>query len=615
MRPLAALLAFLCLSLFAETGEAPSTQHNGGTNDANSAGTPPSLCSAFGYLFGSNAPATLEEAKQKMLQDWEVVETTIPFSEAIDDSSLENPRHFVGIGRPKQGNKSRLGADLQGRFFLGVNLKCNREKKTLEPKKVEFISWNFSTKRFDFGLIEGIDSGAAVTARVVPREQCIGCHKTGGPIFRDDPWTNSISRREVSLAMTKTLVGINPAYGPDPDAFYGRKRFADILGLDLHKADSGGFDGSTRLGASILRAQALPQTLKDTKLRETMVLGRLKLDLYDNFQWSGPMRFDPVFLAKRREAVDAYAKATKAMPWAPDAPELRENTLPISEDLSEVLPGTADTFSLDEEKVVASVLAYNEKRKTLKRDPLDPKSPRNFNERISEEHLEKTFSFTANQETGPQPAAAPDPYLPDPTPEAMQKAVERYLAKEKQEGNGENYFKALDKLTDEVLGGPPFAAFRERGTFPEYHEYIPLFFDSLNQVMAKHGLPADFKHGMEVDPRLSHCGVPVTAAAPVANTAPKNKCSACHEGPELKERMKLPFPPYDRLQRENWVLENDPATVRRELSRIKEWVFDTAQMPPDYSAEFKEGFDRDSAENRSLKKFLETELQRVAPRP
>lgn len=122
----------------------------------------------------------------------------IPFSANPKKTSFCEPRLVLGaFGPPSALN----GLDLQGKLFFAVI------PRTDGKKDLEFISKNERTGQFDFGIVENFGRPAEAKVRLADKSKCMTCHRTGGPLFSDTPWSQSVLNPAMLRVMAEKLPG------------------------------------------------------------------------------------------------------------------------------------------------------------------------------------------------------------------------------------------------------------------------------------------------------------------------------------------------------------------------------------------------------------------------
>jgi hypothetical protein len=89
-------------------------------------------------------------------------------------------------------------------------------------KEVEVISWNKTSHRFDFLVVENYAEGLKPKIALPERQFCMACHQNGGPIFSRQNWNESATFLEDfrnKLKMDPALADLRPGPGGFFDFF------------------------------------------------------------------------------------------------------------------------------------------------------------------------------------------------------------------------------------------------------------------------------------------------------------------------------------------------------------------------------------------------------------
>ncbi len=124
---------------------------------------------------GGTLPKDLDEVRKYYDQTYrywtdEFAGVVVPFSDAPKYTDLIEAR-------------SIFASPLQDLFIGGI-------KKDDGTYDIEFISWNYKKKEFDFGRIDYFGTPQAKSV-VVDKSECIVCHKAHGPTFTVANWENA----------------------------------------------------------------------------------------------------------------------------------------------------------------------------------------------------------------------------------------------------------------------------------------------------------------------------------------------------------------------------------------------------------------------------------------
>lgn len=140
-----------------------------------------------------------------------VERVVVPFSQAPGSSGLGRPRVLIKVASAPNGNfpdrDNKKHLNLNNRFFAALTSSPDGSQT------LEFISWNKRKKAFDFGVIENFNnpSKRKVISDPAKTQQCLTCHKTGGPIFPVAPWsTTADGHGATQMAMIERLAQEDP---------------------------------------------------------------------------------------------------------------------------------------------------------------------------------------------------------------------------------------------------------------------------------------------------------------------------------------------------------------------------------------------------------------------
>lgn len=177
-------------------------------------------CSAISDLIrvnGNRIPSSFRELVSLLDEHGSarggVERVIVPFSQAPGSSGLARPRVLIKVASnangtvPDRNNQRHL--NLNDRFFAALT------SNTDGSQTLEFISWNKRRKAFDFGVIENFNnpSRRRVVSNPERTQQCLACHRTGGPIFPVAPWsTTSDGHRATQMAMIERLGQADPEH-------------------------------------------------------------------------------------------------------------------------------------------------------------------------------------------------------------------------------------------------------------------------------------------------------------------------------------------------------------------------------------------------------------------
>jgi hypothetical protein len=158
------------------------------------------------------------------LSDENLAETLVPIGrslqrEAAAPDYFRSPRRVLGVtGAP---TSSRGGAPLilKNRLYLGY-----------QPKSevLEVISYNEGAGRFEFQIVENYAHGKKSRTVQARRPLCLSCHRNGGPIFSNPPWSETPANPEIAARLA--MVAATPF--PNSGSIEANRRSA----ADLHRS-------------------------------------------------------------------------------------------------------------------------------------------------------------------------------------------------------------------------------------------------------------------------------------------------------------------------------------------------------------------------------------------
>jgi hypothetical protein len=150
-----------------------------------------------------------------------IAETLLPIGRSLQRAAaapdfFASPRVVLGvIGAPINFPKATT-LQLKDRLYLGYQPKA---------ETLEVISFNEEAGRFEFQVVENYAPGKEPREVQSQRSLCLSCHRGGGPIFSDPPWSETPANPEIAarLSMAK---GPPP---PNPDSITARQQSVEKL--------------------------------------------------------------------------------------------------------------------------------------------------------------------------------------------------------------------------------------------------------------------------------------------------------------------------------------------------------------------------------------------------
>jgi nitrate reductase cytochrome c-type subunit len=601
------------------------------------AGNPALTGSAIAAVLDANGgkvPATGEELWRALGKLDKFSQLPVAFSAVRLDSGLANPRvvitpHVTGLSQAEV-----TGPNLAGRLFLAANMERGANGTDPRVTSVEFISWNTSRRRFDFGVIEDMGGDGEPQLRVVDGGKCFACHKNRGPILGGAPWTNTAHFPGVHTLVAGKLKLVEAV--PAGAAGVGLRDRID--GMALVAPEAVAVDNAVRLGSllrlnrevfrlmnrspggrrafvTLLVAITAPGPL-DPNDRQT----KQAVDTWDD---SSYLRFatDWVALTKATNsgvlADHASFKKVQLQPkWG------QKKTI---QPIPQPPPGGFRTASeaLAHERKVKEVIASNEAITKAIATQMEVITTYDAARAEGRPGLPSAY-----QPSNPK-AFIPAPSKAAPKPSSMVNAVmlagtigltegdRKFLARSLAEA-AERVNKpkvTVATLAKQVFEGSQFADVLEGGPLPDRDEFKDRFVAGLHEVLkTTHQLAGGFvpaRREYASGPRYDPNSVEEKEVAVVPTTS----CLRCHEirGP-VKTRTSdlipvLAFDPFDKAGREAWVkaAAADPKRKQEVLARLAERLFEDKDMPPEDAPEHDLFRVKQSAAFDELKTFLAAE--------
>jgi len=264
----------ICTTLLLLAGSSPSAGHNSTRHDeavpttARPDSTAPAnapcdalteILAAFRQSTGKEYPETPQEWESAMSRFGSVEGIPMPFSRAPSPTDSQHPRLLYRIaGAPTQPGVP----DLSSRFFLGITYD-GAFNKTAEVQSFTLPQRTGEQPKFRFGLIQrGVDGNPHGTFEGDEIRQCFTCHKSRGPIFGENPWSNTPFNPEVQLTFIQRLLE-----GPAGSRDYPMERevFREVVGKNPGATASdilGRLGNDPRINKSVLRVNGEPTQMR-----------------------------------------------------------------------------------------------------------------------------------------------------------------------------------------------------------------------------------------------------------------------------------------------------------------------------------------------------------------
>ncbi len=205
-----------------------------------------STASAISALLAANdgkPPATGDQLWKSLCKLGNFAQLPIVYSAAKLDSTLTNPRVVIAHLPSKLSRADANQPNLVGRLFFAANMEKGPNGGDPRVISVEFISWNSTLRRFDFGVIENMGSDSKPELHIVDGGRCFACHKNRGPILGEAPWTNSTLHSGIRSLVAEKLNMAGAVPGGAPAAARNR-----IDGMALVSPEAVAVDAAVGIG-------------------------------------------------------------------------------------------------------------------------------------------------------------------------------------------------------------------------------------------------------------------------------------------------------------------------------------------------------------------------------
>ncbi len=532
-------------------------------------------CTSLGYLLrGRATPKTAEEWKALLAGFGTVSETSNVFSDAVENSNLENPRHQISLKDSKFKNDT-LTPDLANRVFIASNLTVKTEPAHFEVRKVELQTWNWKKKHFEFGVVEKNENGEW-ELKLLPLGNCSSCHKNGAQAYRGSPWSNG-NAGPIADALRETLP--KELLGDRPGSI---NLFGDIAV----------YDARIRAAANLFRQHQVPLLVKNPNDQIKFLTNLLTRELFEKPENTGLLR-------------DAQVARLQALSKDIEGMELPANASAFLSDKLKDVP-LSKAMGLSREPTAEEVIQYSKKRfeeDFVPHEALSPKNSSAFEPPLSpQEVLGRPLS-----------GAIGDLKLDneDVASRWLKNSVENIFRSRGEKPNSEEYVKLLEEVVRKALNEPELKAFIDRGIIPERHELLPALRTSLVHVLKRDYPRAKPEAELEplppLDPYLKDCYPTPELASVIVRTT--EACGRCHIGPEAQKL--LPTDPLDPVKLAAWGSKNTRQVKEKFFKAIYQRLFILRDMPPPEDPEDKL-VDRASDQMKKLRTFLEGEVPLLA---
>jgi hypothetical protein len=612
-------------------------------------GPDPALAdSAIGAVVAANGgkpPATGEQLTKALARLGKFAQLPLPFSAVRLDSGLGNPRVIITPLVTGLSEADVTAVNFNARLYLAANME--KDPKGGDPRvtSVEFISWNAQRRRFDFGLVEGMGGGGEPRLHFVDGGRCFACHKNRGPILGPAPWSNSTDDPDLQELVAKKLRLVE-TIPPGPAGIGLRDR---IDGMALAAPDAIEVDAAVRLGTTLrLNRETFQLMNRSPGGRKGFVAMLVAI--------TAPGPLDPND-RQAKHAVDLWGNDQSYLRFASDWVALTKAThsgilidftpVPVT-DFAGAVPVTKLSGGRYGSRSSRSAGSAGTKRdpnsKAAKEEALQLQLRRGVEMLAAQHRAENLLRIISydNQRAAGYPGLTkymkpsnPKAFIQPPAratqlPSGMVNPVMLASTIGITEGDRKFLAKSLKQAVERVnkpqvtaaalaravFEGPQFADVLAGESFPDRDEFKDRFAEGLHELLRTkypftQGFPIsrkDYASGPAFDPKL--------AAEKELAVVPTTACLRCHDvraggKPRMFESIPaLAFDPFDKPGREAWVKTADEKRRKAVLIRLRERLFDDADMPPADAPEHDRFRVLDAAAFDELKTFLKAELAR-----
>jgi hypothetical protein len=612
---------------------------------------------------GGQLPANGDELWKALGKLDQFAQLPIPFSAARSTSSIIAPRVVIAPRVTGVGRADVTGANLHGRLFLAANM----AKSTAEPNvtSIEFISWNTTRRRFDFGVIDNMDGPGGPQFQIVDGGKCFTCHKNRGPILGARPWSNTTHDDLLRFAVARNLQmsghGL-PQTGPFamPQVVGGVPRRDRIDGMALATPEAAEVDAAVRLGAALRTNRdtfrLMTRTPDGRKGLVILLVALTEPGVLDASGWPAKhaldVTFDPTFYKFGTDWVELQkaAKPSALVDVDPTVllvvsgvrqPSRNTNTQTVGVPglvggngsrwggSSRGGGGQTPPLSMDPAARAAAIQAAREKKavddfKSIMSELARYEAARaaGYSGLVSRMQPSNPRAFIKPPVSAPRrPSDVVNPLLLADTiglTDGDRRFLARWLADAAKRVNKPKVTAPV--LAQQVFEGPQFADVLAGGPLPDRDEFKDRFVAGLDEVLtATHGLSVGFapdRREYASGPRYD----PGVGEEREVAVVPTTACLRCHEvngagkAPRFDPIPQLAFDPFDKPGREAWVRSADPNLRRVVLGRLVERLVTDADMPPEDAPEADFVRAKEAAAFSEVKRFLTAEWDKVRQR-
>ncbi len=455
---------------------------------------------------------------------------------------MPRPKPRVMAAPSPLGETEANRPQLEGRLFLAANTELRGVGRPVVTS-VEFLSWNTTSSKFDFGVIEGLGGGKP-ELKILDGKRCFSCHKNRGPILGDAPWSNTMHNPAVKAAAKAQLKfphGLDENGREDPKLAV----LDTIDGLKLLHPQAVEVDAAVRQAADRLRDRAAIERLVKTengRLVLAQMLHAIAADKPIGDDKAVRYELDRIDLVKFLQEEAVAQKATppnRLLDFNPAGKSVRR---------------------------YEAVRAGGESGLPSAHQPSNPKAfarsgkpPSKASEAVSVLALARAIGLSEADRgflvTRLMRAERPVPLAPN----------------------------AMAKL---IFAGPSFADLFESGILPDRDDFKDRFVAGLSEVAGGAGdVHIERKHYART-PRRD----PNYRAAQEKVLAPSHACLACHDIRGAKSTgfnpiVPLAFDPFDTPARSAWLKTADRTKRIQVLGRMAQRLSTDRDMPPEDSPE------------------------------
>jgi len=453
---------------------------------------------------------------------------------------------------------------------------------------VEFISWNTHKRAFDFGVIEGLHTGAP-ELKLLDGTRCFSCHKGRGPILGISPWSNtmhnSVVRATADVAMydAMKLTAKQLKTGEHTDGMI----FDTPQALDM--------DIAVRLGGELMRDRAIfkrlaeiPETRKALVLLFDAVVTRGAIDKNDKAVQANFDVLVPARLARDARAAKLNGPSCGLRDFTPADPVAKEHRAFIGTDLLKNQVVLYDAARAKGQPRLPSEFVPSNPKAFAQPQVKNTQQPSEFMNAVL---LAQTIGLTE-----------PDrKFLADALDEAVKRLNNPLLTRQ--------------AVASAIFTGPAFADVLTTGNLPDRDDFKDRFVAGIIAVFRTQKL-TDWswpdRDTYASSPKFDPNAKPEKEVAAL----PSHACLACHDvrgagKAGFNPIPMLAFDPFDRTSREAWLKNTDRKKKAEELTRLVKRLGTDKDMPPEDSTEAAMYRVKDPAALNAVRDWLDAELKKV----